>query len=106
MGQDLTAWYIKGRWWRREGPSWSQEWTEKTGQSRRLPGGRARETFELYAAGCVMEPLPINLSVKSSLLTDAFGEMGSFWGPCCVGSRAGTVLLVGLVLSADSSFDA
>ena len=72
-------------------------------------GAGPGETFELYAVGCVMEPLPINLSVKSSLLTDAFGRNGLFLGTilCVAGGRAGVVLLIkGQCCLPDSSFDA
>lgn len=88
MGQDLTAWYIKGRWWRREGPAGVRSGQREDGSQDRVDGSQVAgpgETFELYAAGCVMEPLPINLSVKSSLLTDAFGRNGFFLGTMLCG---------------------
>ena len=67
-------------------PSWSQEWTERRNGSQVAGPG---ETFELYAAGCVVEPLPIKLSVKSSLLTDAFDRNGCFLGTMLCGRGQG-----------------
>lgn len=54
-------------------------------KKRGLPVGRAGRDFgkefsEPYSVGCVTENLPIELSVKSVLLTNAFGESGCFLG--------------------------
>lgn len=65
-------------------PSRSQERTERRGLLVcREEGGeqlQAEQFSELYAAGCVMENPPIKLSVKSTLLTNAFGGwVGVLW---------------------------
>ena len=79
MGEDLTAEYINGRWWRRECPAGVRSGQREDGSQGRVDGSQVAgpgETFELYAVGCVMEPLPINLSVKSCPFHDSVNPRG------------------------------
>lgn len=77
-GQDLIAWHIEGGWRMREvlaGVRSGQK-KEEVPSWQGQEGLGEEEFSELYAVGCVMENLPIKLSVKSTLLTNAFGDSG------------------------------
>lgn len=91
MGQDLTAWYIKGEGWLREIPAGvrSEQKEEGAPSWQGQEGLWEEELSELYAVGCVIENLPRKLSVRSSLLTDALGRSGCFLGNVVHGSRQG-----------------
>lgn len=82
MGQDLIAWHIEGGRWRREilaGVRSGQK-KEEVPSWQGQEGLGEEEFSELYAVGCVMENLPIKLSVKSTLLSNVFGDSGCSLG--------------------------
>lgn len=81
-GQDRIAWHIEGGWQMREVLAGVRSGQKKRRDSQLAgPGGPwGRRVFWAVCSGCVMENLLIKLSVKSTLLTNAFGDSGCSLG--------------------------
>lgn len=90
---------IKGGWWLKEVPAGVRS-GQKEEEAPNWQGQEelAEEEFsESYAVGCVLENLPIKLSMKSTLNINVLVRAGAFWGLCrgaesyIAGGRAETV---------------